>query len=91
MTVLNAAVRHKVDCFVFTSSIAFYGENQLPMREDLTPQPEDPYGVAKYAVEPDLQAAHEMFDHCFPTPQRVRGVPKYWRSVPGRHWDLYAD
>ncbi len=25
------------------------------------PQPEDPYGVAKYAVELDLRAAHEMF------------------------------
>ncbi|HEV3484139.1 MAG TPA: NAD-dependent epimerase/dehydratase family protein, partial [Vicinamibacterales bacterium] len=34
---------------------------QLPMREDMIPQPEDPYGVAKYAVELDLRAAHEMF------------------------------
>jgi UDP-glucose 4-epimerase len=25
------------------------------------PRPEDPYGVAKYAVELDLAAAHEMF------------------------------
>jgi UDP-glucose 4-epimerase len=55
-------VRHEVECLVFTSSIAVYGENQLPMHEDLTPQPEDPYGVAKYSVELDLQAAHEMFD-----------------------------
>jgi UDP-glucose 4-epimerase len=31
------------------------------MREDMVPQPEDPYGVAKYAVELDLRAAHEMF------------------------------
>jgi UDP-glucose 4-epimerase len=31
------------------------------MTEDLTPQPEDPYGIAKYAVEMDLHAAHEMF------------------------------
>ena len=31
------------------------------MREDMTPQPEDPYGVSKYAVEMDLKAAHEMF------------------------------
>jgi UDP-glucose 4-epimerase len=62
MTILNEAVRHEVECLVFTSSIAVYGENQLPMHEDLTPQPEDPYGVAKYSVELDLQAAHEMFD-----------------------------
>jgi UDP-glucose 4-epimerase len=31
------------------------------MTEDLTPRPEDPYGVSKYAVELDLQAAHRMF------------------------------
>jgi UDP-glucose 4-epimerase len=31
------------------------------MLESMTPHPEDPYGVAKYAVEMDLQLAHEMF------------------------------
>ena len=58
---LNESVKHKVKCFVFTSSIAVYGAGQLPMTEDMTPLPEDPYGVAKYAVELDLKAAHEMF------------------------------
>lgn len=58
---INQAVNHGVECFVFTSSIAVYGANQLPMTEDLMPQPEDPYGIAKYAVELDLKAAHEMF------------------------------
>ena len=38
-----------------------YGRNQLPMTEELVPQPEDPYGIAKYAVELDLREAHEMF------------------------------
>jgi len=31
------------------------------MTEAMTPEPEDPYGVSKYAVELDLRAAHEMF------------------------------
>jgi UDP-glucose 4-epimerase len=31
------------------------------MKEDMVPAPEDPYGVAKYAVEMDLKCAHEMF------------------------------
>ncbi len=61
VNLINASVKHDVRCFVFTSSIAVYGANQLPMREDLVPQPEDPYGVSKYAVELDLRAAHEMF------------------------------
>ncbi|MEN2993057.1 MAG: NAD-dependent epimerase/dehydratase family protein [Bacteroidia bacterium] len=61
INLLNLSVRYKVECFVFTSSIAVYGRNQLPMHEDLVPQPEDPYGIAKYAVELDLKAAHELF------------------------------
>ncbi|MEO0468477.1 MAG: NAD-dependent epimerase/dehydratase family protein [Bacteroidota bacterium] len=61
VNLINEAVRHQVKCFVFTSSIAVYGAGQLPMREDMVPQPEDPYGVSKYAVEMDLKAAHEMF------------------------------
>jgi UDP-glucose 4-epimerase len=61
VNLINAAVNHEVKCFVFTSSIAVYGRNQLPMTEELVPQPEDPYGIAKYAVELDLREAHEMF------------------------------
>jgi UDP-glucose 4-epimerase len=57
----NEAVKTGVDCFVFTSSIAVYGAGQLPMTEEQTPIPEDPYGISKYAAELDLRAAHEMF------------------------------
>jgi UDP-glucose 4-epimerase len=60
-TLLNAAVRHPVRVFGFTSSIAVYGANQVPMREDVVPAPEDPYGIAKYAVELDLAAARRLF------------------------------
>jgi UDP-glucose 4-epimerase len=58
---INESIKHKIKCFVFTSSIAVYGAGQLPMTEDTVPQPEDPYGISKYAVELDLKAAHEMF------------------------------
>ena len=61
VNLVNASVNHGVKCFVFTSSIAVYGPGQSPMREDMTPEPEDPYGVAKYAVELDLAAARRMF------------------------------
>jgi UDP-glucose 4-epimerase len=61
INLINESVKQKVKCFVFTSSIAVYGKGQLPMTEDMTPVPEDPYGVSKYAVELDLRAAHEMF------------------------------
>ena len=62
INLINAAVNvGTVKCFVFTSSIAVYGANQLPMREDTIPSPEDPYGISKLAVELDLKSAHEMF------------------------------
>jgi UDP-glucose 4-epimerase len=61
VNLINLSVLHEIRCFVFTSSIAVYGRNQLPMTEDLTPQPEDPYGVSKYAVELDLRAARHQF------------------------------
>ncbi|KJS07063.1 MAG: UDP-glucose 4-epimerase [Flavobacteriales bacterium BRH_c54] len=61
INLINEAIKHKVERFVFTSSIAVYGALTPPMREDMHPQPEDPYGVAKYAVELDLKTAHEMF------------------------------
>ncbi len=89
VTLINEAVKHGVKCFVFTSSIAVYGANQLPMREDLTPQPEDPYGIAKYAVELDLHAAHEMFglDYVIFRPHNVYGenqnIGDRYRNVIG--------
>lgn len=60
-TLINAAIRTNVQCFVFTSSIAVYGKSHVPVTEDTVPQPEDPYGVSKYAVELDLKTAHAMF------------------------------
>lgn len=63
INLVNAAVNSGVKCFVFTSSIAVYGASpELPMTERTTPHPEDPYGVAKLAVEHDLIAAKSMFD-----------------------------
>ncbi|MFM9986476.1 MAG: NAD-dependent epimerase/dehydratase family protein, partial [Flavobacteriales bacterium] len=61
INLINESVKHEVKCFVFTSSIAVYGKGQVPMREDMMPLPEDPYGISKLAVELDLKSAHEMF------------------------------
>ena len=58
---INNAILGKAKHFVFTSSIAVYGRGQVPMTEAMTPVPEDPYGISKYAVELDLAAAHDMF------------------------------
>ena len=90
VNLINAAVNTgTVKCFVFTSSIAVYGRNQLPMIEDAVPQPEDPYGIAKYAVELDLKEAHEMFglNHVIFRPHNVYGenqnIGDRYRNVIG--------
>jgi len=49
--ITSAAVSCGVKRIVFTSSMARYGEQIFPFTEDMTPKPQDPYGVAKYASE----------------------------------------
>lgn len=89
INLINESVKHKVKCFVFTSSIAVYGKGQLPMTEEMKPEPEDPYGVSKYAVELDLKAAHEMFglDYVVFRPHNVYGenqnIGDKYRNVIG--------
>src|SRR3954452_16540004 len=76
VNLVNAAVRAEtVERFVFASSIAVYGPAQTPMAEEVVPEPEDPYGIAKYAVELDLVAAERMFglDYTIFRPHNVYG------------------
>ncbi len=75
VNLINESVKHKVKCFVFTSSIAVYGSAKPPMTEETIPVPEDPYGIAKLAVEQDLRTTHEMFglDYMIFRPHNVYG------------------
>ena len=65
VTLLNEAVLGRAQSFVFTSSIAVYGPIDPPMRETDVPHPHDPYGIAKYAFELDLQSAQRLFNLSF--------------------------
>jgi UDP-glucose 4-epimerase len=89
VNLINESVKHKVKCFVFTSSIAVYGALKPPMKEEMVPVPEDPYGIAKLAVEQDLKVTHEMFglDHVIFRPHNVYGefqnIGDRYRNVVG--------
>jgi len=89
VNLINASVNCGVRCFVFTSSIAVYGAGQSPMSEDMIPQPEDSYGIAKLAVERELQVTHEMFglDYVIFRPHNVYGerqnIGDRYRNVVG--------
>jgi UDP-glucose 4-epimerase len=62
VNLINAGINHDIRCFVFTSSIAVYGASpELPMTEETRPHPEDPYGIAKLAVEQELTTDRKMF------------------------------
>ena len=71
---------------VFTSSMAVYGEQEPPFTEDKRPQPIDPYGIAKYAVECDLKLAHEQFGlrYNIVRPHNVLGI---YQNI----WDKYRN
>ena len=49
---LSASIRAGVKKFVHMSSMARYGtQDEVPFRENMTPKPQDPYGIAKVAAE----------------------------------------
>ncbi len=90
VNLINAAVNTGVKCFVFTSSIAVYGASpELPMTEETPAHPEDPYGIAKLAVEQELKVCKEMFglDYIVFRPHNVYGerqnIGDKYRNVVG--------
>jgi UDP-glucose 4-epimerase len=89
VNLVNAAINHNIKCFVFTSSIAVYGAGQSPMSEDMSPVPEDSYGISKLAVEQELRVSHEMFglEYIIFRPHNVYGerqnIGDRYRNVVG--------
>ena len=55
ISVFSAAISSGVKRIVNCSSMARYGEIQIPFTEDMNPKPQDPYGIAKYAAEQTLE------------------------------------
>ena len=56
---INCAINFGIKRFLFTSSIASYGELQPPFREDMIQNPCDIYGLSKFVTEQDLKIANE--------------------------------
>jgi UDP-glucose 4-epimerase len=89
VNLINASINQGVRCFVFTSSIAVYGRNQVPMTEEMVPIPEDPYGIAKLAVEQELRVSQATFglDYVIFRPHNVYGerqnIGDPYRNVVG--------
>lgn len=73
--IINLCIKYDVQRIVFTSSMSVYGEGTPPFSEDQTPHPVDPYGIAKYACELDLEVAgvQHGLDYCILRPHNVYG------------------
>jgi UDP-glucose 4-epimerase len=86
---LVEAVNNEVERFVFTSSMAVYGNQTPPFNEDLPRRPEDPYGAAKSYCETVLEifARTYDFEYVILRPHNVYGprqnVADPYRNVLG--------
>jgi UDP-glucose 4-epimerase len=75
ISVITASIVNKVKRFVFCSSMARYGSQISPFDETMLPKPEDPYGIAKVAVEESLKLlckTHSM-DYNIAVPHNIVG------------------
>ncbi len=83
---INAAIRHDIKRFVFTSSMAVYGDGRPPFSEEDIPNPVDPYGIAKYSVEMLLASMSRHFGlgYSILRPHNVYG-PKQFLGDPYRN------
>jgi UDP-glucose 4-epimerase len=85
--IINQCIKHDVKRLVFTSTLAVYGHGYGGIFDELQiPKPIDPYGVAKYACEMDIQIAGEQhgLDWCIIRPHNVYGVKQ-------NIWDKYRN
>ena len=75
ISVITASIINKVKRFVFCSSMARYGNQKSPFKEDMLPKPEDPYGIAKVAVEDTLKLLCEVhsMDYNIAVPHNIVG------------------
>jgi UDP-glucose 4-epimerase len=84
--IVNECIKHDIKRLVFTSTMAVYGHGNPPFDESHQPNPIDPYGIAKYACEQDIQVAGEQhgLDWCIIRPHNVYGIKQ-------NIWDKYRN
>ena len=85
--IVNECIKHDVKRLVFTSTLAVYGHGYGGIFDEAQiPKPIDPYGVAKYACEMDIQIAGEQhgLDWCIIRPHNVYGIKQ-------NIWDKYRN
>jgi UDP-glucose 4-epimerase len=85
--IVNQCIKHDVKRLIFTSTLAVYGHGDGGIFDEIQiPKPIDPYGVAKYGCEMDIQIAGEQhgLDWCIIRPHNVYGIKQ-------NIWDKYRN
>lgn len=85
--IVNECIKYDVKRLIFTSTLAVYGHGYGGVFNEIQiPKPIDPYGVAKYACEMDIQIAGEQhgLDWCILRPHNVYGIKQ-------NIWDKYRN
>jgi UDP-glucose 4-epimerase len=76
VSMLTASISNDVSRFIQLSSMARYGAQDItPFLETMTPRPQDPYGIAKYAAEliiEELCTTHGM-EYVIAVPHNIIG------------------
>lgn len=75
VALLSASIANGVRRFIYCSSMARYGTNRVPFTEDMAPNPQDPYGISKYASEliiRNMCTVHGM-EHVICVPHNIIG------------------
>ena len=86
VNVINNCINYNVKKIIFTSSMSVYGHGNPPFKESQQQKPIDPYGIAKYSVEQDLEQAYEQFGlkYSIVRPHNVIGIQQ-------NIWDKYRN
>jgi len=84
--IVNSCIRHNPKRLIFTSTMAVYGQGNPPFDERDQPNPIDPYGIAKFGCERDIQIAGDQhgLDWCIIRPHNVYGINQ-------NIWDKYRN
>jgi UDP-glucose 4-epimerase len=85
--IITQCIKYNVKRLIFTSTLAVYGHQDGNIFDEVqVPKPIDPYGVAKYGCEMDIQIAGEQhgLDWCIIRPHNVYGVKQ-------NVWDKYRN
>ena len=85
VNVINQCIEHNTK-MIFTSSMAVYGNHLPPFFEQMSPQPIDPYGIAKYTIEQDIRVASDQHGlrYNIIRPHNVVGI---YQNI----WDKYRN